>query len=162
MAVCEVCGKSVTIKNKSYILNKERDVCSDCIIKLKKYNDFDYLSNFYFDHWDTVSFDIKASLLKNDLFRSKRFELLNNKICKNEIDGYWEYKVIDLVNQDGLVDTVSLSLVINDYSMDGWRVKTAHSNELGKNAMAIFGFGINSTAEQNIIILERFKRIKEN
>lgn len=73
--------------------------------------------------------------------------------------GYYEYKVISLVDQRGSVDINRLMNQLNELGLDGWRLQCAYTNEMGKDSLSIAGFGINSTADQNILILERFVRI---
>lgn len=75
-------------------------------------------------------------------------------------DGYYEYKVISLVDKKGAVDTERLMAQLNDLGLDGWRLQCAYTNEMGKNALEIAGFGINATADQNILILERFVKFE--
>lgn len=67
----------------------------------------------------------------------------------------YEYKVIEVIDKDGSVDTKALASKLNEYGAEGWHVVAAYSNELGMTALRLFGVGINSTADQNIIVLER-------
>ena len=67
----------------------------------------------------------------------------------------YEYLVIDIIDKDGSVNTEELTKKLNRYGSEGWHLVSAYSNELGKNAISIAGFGINSTADQNFLILER-------
>ena len=75
-------------------------------------------------------------------------------------DGYYEYKVISLVDKKGAVDTERLMDLLNDLGLDGWRLQCAYTNEMGKDSLQIAGFGINATADQNILILERFVKFE--
>lgn len=75
-------------------------------------------------------------------------------------DGYYEYKVISLVDKKGAVDTERLMNELNDLGLDGWRLQCAYTNEMGKDSLSIAGFGINSTADQNILIFERFVKFE--
>ena len=75
-------------------------------------------------------------------------------------DGYYEYKVITLVDKRGAVDTERLMNELNDLGLDGWRLQCAYTNEMGKDALSIAGFGINSTSDQNILIFERFVKFE--
>ena len=75
-------------------------------------------------------------------------------------DGYYEYKVISLVDKRGAVDTEKLMAQLNDLGLDGWRLQCAYTNEMGKDSLSIAGFGINSTADQNILIFERFVKFE--
>ena len=75
-------------------------------------------------------------------------------------DGYYEYKVISVVDKRGAVDTGKLMATLNDLGLDGWRLQCAYTNEMGKDALSIAGFGINATADQNILIFERFVKFE--
>ncbi len=74
--------------------------------------------------------------------------------------GYYEYKVISIVDKKGSVDINRLVYELNDLGLDGWRLQCAYTNELGENSLSIGGFGVNATADQNILILERFVSIQ--
>ncbi len=73
--------------------------------------------------------------------------------------GYYEYKVISIVDKKGAVDINRLMAELNDLGLDGWRLQCAYTNEMGKDSLTVAGFGVNSTADQNILILERFVNI---
>lgn len=75
-------------------------------------------------------------------------------------DGYYEYKVISIVDKRGSVDIERLTTTLNELGLDGWRLQCAYSNEMGKDSLTIAGFGINSTADQNILIFERFVKFE--
>lgn len=74
-------------------------------------------------------------------------------------DGYYEYKVISVADRKGAVNVERLTGILNELGIDGWRLKCAYTNELGIDSLQIAGFGINSTADQNVLILERFVKI---
>ena len=94
-------------------------------------------------------------------------ELVRSKIStlKNSgHDGYWEYKVISLSDEEtGSLDPFLLEHTLNEMGLDGWHLRCAYANELGQNmsSSGIGGFssGTNSTIDQNILILERFVKI---
>ena len=110
---------------------------------------------------------------KEELERKQREEqycLRLENLRKQNIDGYYEYKVISLSDVSGLfkknsgkVDIVAMTQTLNDLGLDGWHLVTAYSNELGKNALSggVGGtlMGVNSTVDENILIFERFVRI---
>lgn len=73
--------------------------------------------------------------------------------------GYYEYKVISVVDERGVVNADRLTDKLNKLGLEGWRLQCAYSNEMGKNALSIAGIGANATADQNILILERFVNI---
>lgn len=45
--------------------------------------------------------------------------------------------------------------ILSDHAKNGWKLHTMYSNELGKNALMILGFGTNSTACEDVLIFER-------
>lgn len=75
---------------------------------------------------------------------------------------FYEYKVLSLLDKDtGICDVKDVETQLNRLAQNGWRVISSNYNELGKNAVSILGFGINSTVGQTIIILERDTRLLE-
>lgn len=75
--------------------------------------------------------------------------------------GYYEYKTISLVDDDGggfSADT--LTTYLNEFALEGWRLVSAYTNELGHNSssssFAGIASGTNSTVDQHILIMERF------
>ena len=45
--------------------------------------------------------------------------------------------------------------ILSDHAKNGWKLHTMYSNELGKSALMILGFGTNSTACEDVLIFER-------
>lgn len=45
--------------------------------------------------------------------------------------------------------------ILSEHAKNGWRLHTMYSNELGKNALMILGFGANATACEDVLIFER-------
>ena len=96
-------------------------------------------------------------------------EKINNLKAKGST-GYYEYKVVSLMDESGIfrkgsgaVNTVEMTAVLNELGIDGWHLVTAYTNELGKNHLAggIGGaiIGANATIDENILIFERFVKI---
>ena len=92
-----------------------------------------------------------------------------NSLKKMGAEGYYQYKVISLLDIGGLfrsnsgrVNTETMMLKLNELGMEGWHLVTAYSNELGKNALSGGAggvlLGVNSTVDENILIFERFVR----
>ena len=90
----------------------------------------------------------------------EKYQARINRLKATGRDGYYEYKVISLVDKKGAVDTERLMNELNDLGLDGWRLQCAYTNEIGKDALSIAGFGINATADQNILIFERFVKFE--
>lgn len=70
--------------------------------------------------------------------------------------GEYEYDVITVINTSaGLTDVDAIKKILAEKSSQGWRLISAYSNELGKNALSVLGFGTNSTACQDVLYFER-------
>ena len=61
--------------------------------------------------------------------------------------------------EEGRVDANKMTELLNDMRLDGWHLVTAYSNELGKNALSMGGFGINSVVDENIFLFERWVKV---
>lgn len=76
--------------------------------------------------------------------------------------GYYEYTTVSLLddNGSGILSVQQVSDLLNDYSLDGWRLVTSYSNEIGYTDRDV-GYRLreNSTVDQHIFILERFVKI---
>ena len=91
-----------------------------------------------------------------------------NALKQTGAEGYYQYKAISvqdmssLFGNTGRVNTVAITNVLNRLGMEGWRLVTAYSNELGKNSLSgtVSGFtmGTNATVDENILIFEKFIR----
>ena len=55
----------------------------------------------------------------------------------------------------GLTDVDAIKRILAEKSSQGWRIISAYSNELGKNALSGMGFGTNTTASQDVLYFER-------
>lgn len=107
--------------------------------------------------------EIKQKLEKT----KKEKEILIKRLKENGLDEYCEYKVLKIADsRKGFIDEGSLEKNLNYYALEGWRVKTAYTNELGKNSHSVgiggISTGTNSTCDEHIIILERIVKIKES
>lgn len=94
----------------------------------------------------------------------KAFESRINSLKVKGYDGYYEYTTLSMVDNDGGGLTAEqVTKLLNDYALDGWRLVSAYTNELGHNSTSGgfggFSTGTNSTIDQHILILERFIRI---
>ena len=78
----------------------------------------------------------------------------------NSFKEFYEYDVETIINEEhGMVDKEKMKQILTDYSRKGYGLHTIYSNELGKNALSVLGFGVNSTACEDVMIFER--RVKE-
>lgn len=84
---------------------------------------------------------------------------------ENGHEGYYEYRVLSLVDDNsGAIDINTIYKQLNDLGRQGWRLRCAFTNEIGKNSSSAgvggFSSGTNATVDQNVLILERFIRFK--
>ena len=97
--------------------------------------------------------------------KAKEQEDVDTFLKENGHEGYYQYKVINLFdNNSGGINVDEISILLNSLGRNGWHLKCAYSNELGHNStsggFAGFTTGTNSTIDQNILILERFIKFK--
>lgn len=106
----------------------------------------------------------ESRLRQEDLARQNKeasYAVEIEKLKKNGAEGYYEYKVISLIDEDGgYIDIKQLTTNLNALGIEGWRLVSAYSNEIGHNSSSS-GFGgystsTNATVDQNILIFERF------
>ena len=76
-------------------------------------------------------------------------------------DGYYQYQTVTILdNGSGNVNEYQITNTLNAYALDGWHLKTAYCNEVGRQSSS-FGYGgissgSNSTLDQHILIFEKF------
>lgn len=80
--------------------------------------------------------------------------------------GTWEYKVVSLVDGDsGAIMPSDLEQEMNRLGREGWHLRCAYANEIGRNTSStgMYGFssGTNATVDQNVLIFERFIRLSD-
>ncbi|MBQ2061100.1 MAG: DUF4177 domain-containing protein [Oscillospiraceae bacterium] len=103
---------------------------------------------------------IEEKNAKQKAILQNRIELLRKK----GYEGYYEYKTLSFSDNDsGELSTQFVTIQLNDLALDGWRLVSAYSNELGHNSHSS-GFGglstgTNATIDQHILIFERFIKI---
>ena len=102
----------------------------------------------------------------NDSMTEEKFtELLEERNNDYNLDSIlecndlYEYDVVTVHDSQGRTDTNNLKKTLIRYSVQGWRLKTAFTNEIGSNMVggAIVGVGIgsNSTSDEVVLIFER-------
>jgi len=90
-----------------------------------------------------------------------------DNLTKMGLDGYYEYKVVSLNDDNaGGIYSSTIEDTLNELGLDGWHLRCAYTNELGKNSNSGgyggFSTGTNSTIDQNILIFERFVKINKD
>lgn len=137
-------------------------VCKSC--GSDKINSEDNSQDFWEKH------RLREEQLERERVQQQHIQKIEN-LNTMGFDGYYEYKVLSLLDESGLfrknsgkVDTATMTKVLNELGIEGWHLVTAYSNELGKNALSGGAggamFGVNSTVDENILIFERFIKIK--
>lgn len=102
----------------------------------------------------------------NDSMNEEKFtELLEERNNDYNLDSIlecndlYEYDVVTVHDFQGRTDTNSLKKILIRYSVQGWRLKTAFTNEIGSHMVggAIVGVGVgsNSTSDEVVLIFER-------
>ncbi len=108
---------------------------------------------------------IKTEQEQVKIERAKAQELEQNKtdnyLKNNGYEGYYEYRILNIHDEkSGAVNIEHMLNELNSLGRQGWQIKCAFTNELGKNSMSAglggFSLGTNSTVDQSILILERF------
>ncbi len=92
-------------------------------------------------------------------------ESLDNFLKENGHEGYYEYKVLSLRDESsGCIDINSIYIQLNELGRQGWHLRCAFTNEIGKESSSAgiggFSTGTNASIDQNILILERFIKFK--
>lgn len=82
-----------------------------------------------------------------------------NQLRQSGANGYYEYSVKTLVDEGGRTNAQKMADTLNQMGLAGWKLVSSHTNELGKNALMVAGFGVNTTADETILIFERFVKI---
>lgn len=133
-------------------IDKEADVNADKeTIKKAFYKHID-------DKFRKVSgFGIQEHMQKMAVAEQKEVERINYAKSFNE---FYEYDVVTIINENhGTVDKEKMMKILSDHAKNGWKLHTMYSNELGKNALSLMGFGVNATACEDVMIFER--RVQE-
>jgi len=96
---------------------------------------------------------IKEYIQKEKAAQEREIKRKNYAKSFNE---FYEYDVVTIINEDhGTIDKEKMMQILSDHAKNGWKLHTMYSNELGKNALTILGFGSNSTACEDVMIFER-------
>ena len=96
---------------------------------------------------------------------ARQREIFNNRVANLKArgyDGYYEYTSLSLTDDNaGGIYTDTIDNRLNDLALDGWRLVSSYTNELGRNTTpgTAYSAGSNSTIDQHILIFERFVKI---
>lgn len=87
-------------------------------------------------------------------------KIFNARLEQIRKNAYYEYDYIVVPNlSDGSTNKERIEEVIAIHAMQGWRLITMYSNELGKNSMGVavagVGGGTNTTMCEDVMVFER-------
>ncbi|MBQ4468809.1 MAG: hypothetical protein II917_01530 [Synergistaceae bacterium] len=72
------------------------------------------------------------------------------------INGVKNYgAIVTMLNNDWRIDVEKYVKVLNEKAKNGWRLCNVYTNELGKEARRVLGYGINSVVYEDVLIFER-------
>ncbi len=108
--------------------------------------------------------DLQRQKAKEERERREQ-ESLDNFLKENGHEGYYEYKVLSLRDESsGCIDINSIYAQLNKLGRQGWHLRCAFTNEIGKESSSAgiggFSTSTNASIDQNILILERFIKFK--
>ena len=97
--------------------------------------------------------EIQEHIQKQEDDRKKELQRVD---YANSFNEFYEYDVVTVINENhGTIDKEKMMSILSEHAKNGWKLHTIYSNELGKNALRILGFGTNSTACEDVLIFER-------
>ena len=138
-------------------------VCSDCNVAI-------VYSGYTDDQWGNLSRQERDSIKKYGAIKTREQIIIEQQEQERQkqileqkkqefaksFQEYYEYDVVTIINEDhGRVDKEHMLKILSDHAKEGWKLHTIYSNELGKNAIRVLGFGTNSTACEDVLIFER-------
>lgn len=116
-------------------VNYDTEICSDC--------------GFAFNVMSVIEYNEIAKIYNERLEQYKR-------------NPFYEYDYIVVPNKsDGSTNKVIIEDLIGSHAMQGWRLVTMYSNEIGKNTITVGGVGGNVTICEDILVFERCIRGEE-
>lgn len=97
--------------------------------------------------------------------KRRELEDIDSFLKENGHEGYYEYRVLSLRDSSsGCIDLDLIYTQLNELGRQGWHLRCAFTNEIGKESSATgiggFSTGTNASIDQNILILERFIKFK--
>lgn len=107
----------------------------------------------------------EAERLARQQEAARKKEIYDNHIAALKARGcdrYYEYMTLSLTDDNGGgIFTGTIDRRLNELALEGWRLVSSYTNELGHNSTPgnVFAAGSNSTIDQHILILERFVKI---
>ena len=154
---CEYCGQSGKLEMFLGV-----NYCEQCYHAIRNFHlepqkSMDYFNRIPANHATPKAMQEVSERIEhlNSINESKQREL-NKQEFAHSFHEYYEYDVVTILNEDhGQIDREKMNEILNSYSSKGWKLHSIYSNELGKNALNILGFGTNSTACEDVLVFER-------
>ena len=110
-------------------VNYDTEICSDC----------------------GYAFNVVTTIEYNEIAK-----MYNNRLEQYKKNPLYEYDYIVVPNKsDGSTDKEHIKETIDSHAMQGWRLLTMYSNEIGKNAITVGGVGGNVTICEDVLVFER-------
>lgn len=90
----------------------------------------------------------------------EELSLKNDESAIIALNDIYEYRVLKFSDDSsGIPNIAELEKALNDLSLHGWHLKSAHTNEIGKNSVAVglggASNGSNATIDVTVLIFER-------
>ena len=83
-------------------------------------------------------------------------KIYNERLEQYKKNPFYEYDYIVVPNKaDGSTNKEYIKEIITNHAMQGWRLITMYSNEIGKNAITVGGVGTNITISEDVLVFER-------
>lgn len=83
-------------------------------------------------------------------------KIYNDRIEQYKNNPFYEYDYVVAPNKsDGSTDKETIKGVLASHAMQGWKLITMYSNEIGKNAITVGGVGGNVTICEDVLVFER-------
>lgn len=144
MFYCSKCRQmySFNTGDDSHVLQ-----CQDCYSELLE-------TGIAREEWINKT-DVQKEQFKDE-FDRKMLEELEKQNFVFAQDELYEYDIVTILNENhGKINKGRMTEIIMSHARKGWKLHTVYSNELGKNALAVIGLGLNSTACEDVLIFER-------
>lgn len=96
-------------------------------------------------------FNVVSAIEYNEIAK-----IYNERLEQYKKNPFYEYDYIVVPNKaDGSTNKETIKDIIESHAMQGWRLVTMYSNEIGKNAVALGGVGSNVTMCEDVLVFER-------
>lgn len=147
ISVDEVISDATHKKVADYLRNIKSGVpLKKCPVCKKSVNyDIEICSNCGY------AFNVVSAIEYNEIAK-----IYNERLEQYKKNPFYVYDYIVVPNKaDGSTNKEYIKEIITNHAMQGWRLITMYSNEIGKNAVALGGVGSNVTMCEDVLVFER-------